>query len=188
MKKVISLLLVSMIAIGVSVAQQGTLSKKEQRKIEKQKAEKLYEEQLQAAIESGTFSFEGQTMRIKNLDRYNLRGPYNAVYIQPEYIRLQLPYFTSRFTMGNSPLILDFESDNFTYTYKKERGAYIVTIEVKAIKNTFNTARKTPSGYYKMVFTITTSNGGTTFLDLSPSFTATIQYQGRVEIDHLRKR
>lgn len=188
MKKVISLLLVSIMVLGVAMAQQGAPSKKEQKKIEKEKAEKLYEEQLQAAIESGTFMFDGQTMRIKNLDRYNLRGPYNAVYVEPEYIRLQLPYFTSKFTMANSPLILDFESDNFTYTYIKQRGAYIVTIEVKDIKNTFNTGRKTPSGFYKLVFTIPIRNGGMAFLDLSPSFTATIQYQGRIEIDYLRKK
>lgn len=162
------------------------LSKSAQRKIERQKENAQYAERMEQALANGQVYFLGQQMQIKNLDRYPLRAPYNYVDIQPGYVRVQLPYFTSVNTMGNAPMIIDFESDNFEYKFDKKKDTYIVTLSIRDVKNTYNMPNKLQGGGYRLVFTIPSSIDGTTMLNLSPGFTAPIIYTGTMDFNESR--
>lgn len=182
MKNITIIALLLVFAIGV-VASQEVLSPAQQRKAERAKQDQIQLQKIERAIEDKTFYFLGQSMQTRSFDRYFLRAPYNYVDLQPGYIRVQLPYFTSQNTMGNAPLIVDFESENFTFKATEKRGVYTVVIEVHDVRNTYVITRKTPSGSYRLVFTISTSrSGGNATLSLTPNFTSTISYDGDLEV------
>lgn len=184
MKKIITTVLLAIMLIGVAVSQE-VLSPAQQRKAERAKQQEIEKQQLELAMANKTFYFRGQSMQIRNLDRYYLRAPYNYVDLQPGYLRVQLPYFTSQYTMNNTPMILDFESDKFTCSVDERRGIYTVTIEVLEVKNTYTTTRKSQSGAYRLVFSIGKGGAGSnSMLSLTPNFTGTITYTGDLELDN----
>lgn len=185
--KIIALVAIAMLATSLTAAIAQTKEKEltpaQKRKMEQKALDEQYEVRLRAALEAKTFYFRGQDMQTKSLNKYSLRPPYNYVDVQDDQLTLQLPYFTSARTMNNTPVIIDFTSDNFTYSVTPKKGTYTVVIEVKEVKNTYTATRKSQSGSYRLVFIISNSRDGFCSLSLTPNFTSTISYSGYVELD-----
>lgn len=185
--KIIALVAIAMLATSLTAVIAQTKEKEltpaQKRKMEQKVLDEQYEVRLRAALEAKTFYFRGQDMQTKSMNKYSLRPPYNYVDVQNDQLTLQLPYFTSVRTMDNTPVIIDFRSQNFTYTLTERKGTYTVVIEVKDLDNTYTATRKSQSGSYRLVFIISNSRDGFCSLSLTPNFTSTISYSGYVELD-----
>lgn len=185
--KIIALVAIAMLATSLTAVIAQTKEKEltpaQKRKMEQKVLDEQYEMRLRVALDAKTFYFRGQDMQTKSMNKYSLRPPYNYVDVQNDQLTLQLPYFTSVRTMDNTPVIIDFRSQNFTYTLTERKGTYTVVIEVKDLDNTYTATRKSQSGSYRLVFIISNSRDGFCSLSLTPNFTSTISYSGYVELD-----
>lgn len=185
--KIIALVAIAMLATSLTAVIAQTKEKEltpaQKRKMEQKVLDEQYEMRLRVALDAKTFYFRGQDMQTKSMNKYSLRPPYNYVDVQNDQLTLQLPYFTSVRTMANTPVIIDFRSQNFTYTLTERKGTYTVVIEVKDLDNTYTATRKSQSGSYRLVFIISNSRDGFCSLSLTPNFTSTISYSGYVELD-----
>ncbi|MEG0656519.1 MAG: DUF4251 domain-containing protein [Mucinivorans sp.] len=160
--------------------QENKQNKAQQRKTKRALNDSLLMNRIRTTLENQTFYFDGTYMQTRGLDRYMLRAPYNYVELKDDYLRVQLPYFTSVNTMGNSPSIIDFESTNFTYQVTELRAGFTVVINVKEVTDTYR-SRANQSGAYRLVLQISCSGSSTgSNLALTPNFTSTINYSGSV--------
>ncbi|MEG0724445.1 MAG: DUF4251 domain-containing protein [Mucinivorans sp.] len=181
MKKIILTFVALLIAITTIQVQAQKTTPAQKRKIERAIADSINQVNVRWAVENKDLYFDGIDMQIKNLDRYSLRAPYNMVEVDGDFIRVRLPYFTSVNLMGNNPAILDFESSNIKYSYTERNGVYIVKIDIREAKNTAMSTRRSPSDGYTLTLTISGSGNSSVDLALTPNFTSTIFYRGRLD-------
>ena len=163
-------------------AQEKSLTPAQKRKLERQQAEAARSLEVQQAVAEGSFYFSGREMQIRSLDRIPLRAPYDFVDVQPGRLTVRLPYFTSENTMGGAWPILDFETDQFTYSVKEAKGTYTVSIEAKDVSDRYTIPGAAQSRSYKLVFLFSTSGYNTT-LTLTPNFTGPVTYTGDLLIE-----
>lgn len=154
--------------------------KKEARKAKRVAEQEQYKAAVKAAVELGSFTFSADYLSTGSSSRIALSSGYRTMIIEPSYVNVRLPYFSTSRSIATTPLSIDFQTADFTYTVDNSSGAYYVTIKVKNVRNN-QSARKVQSGDYRFDFMISPATGNTT-LTVTPTFMAPITYYGSLLI------
>ncbi|MFI3298331.1 MAG: DUF4251 domain-containing protein [Rikenellaceae bacterium] len=177
MKKTTCTTLMLALCISTTCLAQSLPSKRELRKQQKELKQNTLDSLLTAAIANQNFTFKADYITQEYTGKLPIKGANNLIFVTPENLRVLLPYYSTTQSRQHTPLLIDFDTNEFSYTYQTTRkGMFKVKIIADNVQNNQSNA-KMQSGRYIIELEISPKTGNT-YVMITPNFSANITYTG----------